>query len=257
MLLGFAVSADAYDRFMGRYSVPLAPVFADFSGVIAGQRVLDVGCGPGALTSELVDRLGTDSVVAVDPSSSFVDAVRERHPRVEVHEADAELLPLGSHTFDGAVAQLVVHFMTDPVQGLREMLRVTMPGGVVAACVWDFVEGGSPLSPFWAAARGIDPAAPGEDALPGTRRGHLAQLLVEAGADQVNEDPLSITVQHDTFEDWWAPFELGVGPAGSYVAALGVVDRRRLEERCRESLPEPPFMVTAVAWAARGGVRMR
>ena len=119
--------------------------------------------------------------------------------------------PLGSDTFDGAVAQLVVHFMTDPVQGLRDVFRPDELGGVVAACVWDFVEGGSPLSPFWAAARGIDPAAPNEDALPGTRRGHLAQLLVEAGADQVNEDALSITVQHDTFEDWWAPFELASG----------------------------------------------
>ena len=257
LVLGFAVSADAYDRFMGRYSVPLAPVFADFAGVTSGQRVLDVGCGPGALTSELVDRLGSDSVVAVDPSSSFVEAMHERHPRVEVHEADAEVLPLGSDSFDGALAQLVVHFMTDPVQGLREMLRVTKPGGVVAACVWDFVEGGSPLSQFWATARGLDPAAPGEDALPGTRRGHLTQLLVEAQADQVEEDALSITVQHDTFEEWWAPFELGVGPAGSYVAALNSLDRRRLEERCRESLPEAPFMVTAVVWAARGRVRAR
>ena len=257
VVLGFAVSADAYDRFMGRYSVPLAPVFADFAGVTSGQRVLDVGCGPGALTSELVDRLGTDSVVAVDPSSSFVDALRERHPHVEVHEADAELLPLVSHTFDGALAQLVVHFMTDPVQGLREMLRVTRPGGVVAACVWDFVEGGSPLSPFWAATRRLDPTAPGEDALPGTRRGHLAQLLVDAGADHVDEDTLSITVQHDTFEEWWAPFELGVGPAGSYVAALKPLDRRHLEQHCRESLPTPPFTVMAVAWAARGRVGER
>ena len=118
--MGFAVSPDAYDRFMGRYSIPLASVFANFVGVAPEQRVVDVGCGPGALTAELVKRLGDDSVVAVDPSEPFVQAIRDRHPRVEVHRADAERLPLPNDTFDAALAQLVVHFMTDPVAGLRE-----------------------------------------------------------------------------------------------------------------------------------------
>ena len=255
--MGFAVSADAYDQFMGRYSVPLAPVFADFAGVAPGQRMLDVGCGPGALTAELVRRLGPGAVVAVDPSASFVDAVRDRHPHVDVHRADAERLPLAGDTFDGALAQLVVHFMTDPVGGLREMRRVTKPGGVVAACVWDFGEGGSPLSPFWEAARHLDAHAPVEAALPGTRRGKLALLLQDAGVEAVEETALSIEVRHDSFEDWWRPFELGVGPAGSYVSALDSLGRKRLEERCRELLPESPFVVTAIAWAARGSVTTR
>ena len=254
-LVGFAVSPDAYDRFMGRYSVPLAPVFADFVGVAPGRRVVDVGCGPGALTAELVERLGEDSVVAVDPSEPFVEAVRGRHPRVEVHRAAAERLPLPNDTFDAALAQLVVHFMTDPVAGLRDMSRVVKPGGVVAACVWDFDEGGSPLSLFWAAATDLDPQAPGEDSLPGTRRGHLARLLGEAGVEAVEQAELVVDVEHQTFEEWWQPFELGVGPAGSYVSALGQPERRRLEERCRDLLPEPPFVVTAAAWAARGRVR--
>ena len=252
--MGFAVSPDAYDRFMGRYSVPLAPVFADFVGVGSGQRVVDVGCGPGALTAVLVERLGDDSVVAVDPSEPFVDAVRERHPRVEVQLASAERLPLPDATFDAALAQLVVHFMTHPVAGLREMHRVVKPGGIVAACVWDFGEGGSPLSLFWTAAAELDPQAPGEHALPGTRRGHLAQLLGEAGLDAIEQAQLSVEVEHQTFDEWWRPFELGVGPAGSYVAALGQPERRRLEEHCRALLPEPPFVVTAAAWAASGRV---
>ena len=253
--MGFAVSPDAYDRFMGRYSVPLAPVFADFVGIAPGRRVVDVGCGPGALTAELVERLGQDSVVAIDPSEPFVAAVRGRHPRVEVHRAAAERLPLPNDTFDAALAQLVVHFMTDPVAGLRDMGRVVKAGGVVAACVWDFDEGGSPLSLFWAAATDLDPQAPGEDSLPGTRRGHLARLLGEAGLEAVEQAELAIDVEHETFEEWWQPFELGVGPAGSYVSALGQQERRRLENRCRDLLPEPPFVVTAAAWAARGRVR--
>ena len=252
--MGFAVSPDAYDRFMGRYSVPLAPVFANFVGVESGQRVVDVGCGPGALTAELVKRLGDLSVVAVDPSEPFVEAVRERHPRVEVHRASAERLPLSNDTFDAAVAQLVVHFMNDPIAGLRDMGRVVKPGGIVAACVWDFDEGGSPLSLFWEAAAGLDAHAPGESSLPGTRRGHLARLLGDAGVEAIEHAELAVEVEHPSFEEWWQPFELGVGPAGSYISGLGQLERRRLEERCRELLPEPPFVVTASAWAASGRV---
>ena len=127
----FVVAAEAYDRFMGRYSAPLAPVFADFAGVADGQRVLDVGCGPGALTAELVRRLGPASVTAVDPSEPFVAAARERHPDVRVERASAEDLPFPDGTFDAALAQLVVHFMTDPVAGLHELARVTREKGVV------------------------------------------------------------------------------------------------------------------------------
>ncbi len=255
--MSFTVTADAYDRFMGRYSIPLAAVFADFAGVAPGNRILDVGCGPGALTGELVRRLGDQHVSAVDPSVPFVEAMRQRHPGVELHCADAEHLPLADDTFDAALAQLVVHFMNDPVGGLRQMGRVTKPGGVVAACVWDFDEGGSPLSLFWEAARDLDPDAPGEATLAGTRRGHLALLLREAGLSDIDESVLSVTVEHHSFEDWWDPFELGVGPAGSYLSMLGSPAGQRLMEHCYELLPPAPFVVTAVAWAARGVVSVR
>ena len=133
--MSFDVAADAYDRFMGRYSRVLAPVFADFARVAGGMRILDVGCGPGALTTELVARTGAENVVAVDPSAPFVEAARARHPGVTVELAPAEALPFASGAFDAALAQLVVHFMSDPVVGLTEMRRVTRPGGAVAACV--------------------------------------------------------------------------------------------------------------------------
>lgn len=239
---------------MGRYSVPLAAAFAEFAGVGPGRRVLDVGCGPGALTAELSRRLGGHRVAAVDPSTTFVDAIRERHPDVDVRCAGAERLPQDDDTFDGALAQLVVHFMQDPVGGLREMRRVTRPGGVVAACVWDFDEGGGPLSLFWERACDLDSNAPGESALPGTHRGDLTTLLREAGLGDVEDTSLAVDVQHHSFEEWWQPFELGVGPAGAYVASLDVGARRRLAQRCRDLLPEAPFTVTAVAWTARGTV---
>ena len=179
--MSFNVSADAYLRFMGRYSEPLAAQFADLAGVRGGQRLLDVGCGPGALTAELVSRAGPDAVSAVEPSGSFAAAARERLPGVDVRQAAAERLPFGDAAFDAALAQLVVHFMADPVAGLREMGRVTRPGGVVAACVWDHAGGRGPLSAFWRAVRELDPGADDESNLAGVREGHLAELFAQAG----------------------------------------------------------------------------
>jgi SAM-dependent methyltransferase len=250
--VGFAVAADAYDRFMGRYSVPLASGFADFAGVSDGQRVLDVGCGPGALTAELVSRLGPAAVTAVDPSEPFVAAAQERHPAVDVRLAAAEQLPFGDDAFDAALAQLVVHFMADPVVGLREMARVTRGDGVVAACVWDHAGGRGPLSVFWEAAHELDPDVEDESQLVGAREGGLTELFEAAGLRKVEESALSVALEHPSFEEWWEPFTLGVGPAGSYAARLDPERQARLRERCRELLPQAPFVVTARAWTARG-----
>ncbi len=250
--MSFAVAAVSYDRFMGRYSVPLAPQLAELAGVAPGQRVLDVGCGPGALTTELVNRLGAENVVGVDPSEPFVTAAKERHPEVEVKLATAERLPFGDGEFDAALAQLVVHFMSDPVAGLREMARVTRENGVVAASVWDHGGGHGPLSLFWKAAREGDPDVMDESSMAGARRGHLTKLFEAAGLREVEETAISVDVEHPSFDEWWEPFTLGVGPAGAHVTSLGPTQRNRLRERCRELLPEAPFVVTAKAWTARG-----
>jgi SAM-dependent methyltransferase len=249
--VGFDVAADAYDRFMGRYSARLAPAFADFAGVHDRRMVLDVGCGPGALTEELARRLGPGAVSAVDPSEQFVAAARERNPGVNVRLATAEDLPFPDATFDASLAQLVVHFMKDPVAGLAEMARVTRAGGVVAACVWDFAGGRAPISVFWQAARELF-GEEGESGLSGARSGQLSGFLEAAGLGRIGEAELLATVEHASFEDWWEPFTFGVGPAGAYARALGEPELSELRERCRQLLPEPPFTLTAVAWAARG-----
>jgi SAM-dependent methyltransferase len=250
--VSFAVDPAAYDRFMGRYSVLLAPQLADLADVAAGQRVLDVGCGPGALTSELARRLGPGAVSAVDPSEPFVAAARERHPGVDVQRASAEQLPFPDQAFDATLAQLVVHFMADPVAGLGEMARVTRERGVVAACVWDHAGGQGPLAPFWDAARELDPDVDDESQLPGARQGHLAELFVAAGLHEVEETFLSVAVEHPTFDEWWEPFTFGVGPAGSYAARLDAQRQAQLREASRKLLPAAPFVLRARAWAARG-----
>lgn len=242
------VPPEDYARFMGRYAEPLASVFAAFARVGAGDKVLDVGCGTGALTAHLHEA-GAD-VTAIDPSPPFVAAIAQRLPDVDTRLGVAEKLPYESASFDAALAQLVVHFMTDPVAGLREMARVTHPGGIVAACVWDGATGA--LAPFWDAVHTIDPDAQDEAFLSGASAGHLTELFDEAGLSNVREDSIAVHVVHSTFDEWWRPYTFGVGPAGEYVRRLESDALARLESAARERLGDGPFTVTATAWAARG-----
>jgi SAM-dependent methyltransferase len=250
----FDVAAEAYDRFMGRFSRLLSPQMADLAGIQRGLRALDVGCGPGALTSVLVERLGADAVAAVDPSEPFVEAARARHPGVDVRRATAEALPFPDASFDAALAQLVVHFMTDPVAGVTEMARVTRPGGAVVASVWDHAGGLGPLGLFWSAARELDSTAVDESNLAGAREGHLAELFAAAGLRDIESTTLYADLELPSFDEWWDPFTRGVGPAGAYVTSLDPARRDALRERCRAKLPDGPFTMPARAWAATGRV---
>ena len=252
-VVSFAVAGSAYDRFMGRYSTPLAVPFADFAEVVNGQSVLDVGCGPGALTAELVSRVGPSAVAAVDPSEPFVEVLRERQTEIAVQQATAEELPFPDENFDAVLAQLVVHFMADPGAGLREMSRVAREGGVVAACVWDYGGQSGPLGPFWNVVGELDPSAGDESERAGTAEGDLTRLFHTAGLDATEEGVLSVEVHHATFDDWWEPYTLGVGPAGDYVASLDDDRRERLRTLCEERLPAP-FVLSARAWATRARV---
>jgi len=254
--MAFDVAGEKYQRSMGRFSDRLAKPFADFAGVTAGSgmRVLDVGCGPGALSTELVGILGPGLVTGVDPSASFVLAARQRLPDVDVREASAEDLPFDDALFDATLAQLVVHLVADPDAGVGEMARVTRPGGAVAACVWDHGGGRGPLTPFWRAATILDPSAPNEDTRTGAHQGDLDALLRRAGLGEVEETALTVTQHFDTFEDWWEPFTFGVGPAGDYARSLDDRGLAALRAQCLEILPPEPFDLDATAWAARGMV---
>ncbi|GAA1921514.1 class I SAM-dependent methyltransferase [Nocardioides marmoribigeumensis] len=233
--MSFAVAASAYDAFMGRFSGPLSRALVERLPIGPGQRAVDVGCGPGALTSLLVERLGAASVAAVDPSTSFVEALGSRLPGVDVRRGGAESLPWPDASFDLATANLVVNFMADPVAGLREMARVTR-GGTVAATLWNLAPEHGPLGFFFAAVHDLDPQGPHEDHLPGARPGQLVQLFRDAGLADVTEEAVDLSVGFPSLEEWWHPFTLGVGPAGVYVASLDEAHREALMRRCGERL---------------------
>jgi SAM-dependent methyltransferase len=251
--MSFVVGAEAYDRFMGRFSQPLAVQFVRLVELEPGMQALDVGAGPGALTAELVRALDAAAVAAVDPSPPFVAALRDRLPGVRASLAPAEQLPFPDASFDVSLAQLVVSFMADPVRGLAEMRRVTRRGGRVAACVWDHGDGGGgPLSLFWRAVSDIDPTSTGEMERPGTREGQLAELAEAAGLVEVEPGSLTVSVEFAGTDAWWQPFTLGVGPAGDYVATLAPDRLAALHARCLELLPDPPFTLDVRAWAVVG-----
>jgi SAM-dependent methyltransferase len=249
----FASPADHYDRFMGRYLPTLASAFADVAGVSSGMSVVDVGCGPGGLTHELAARVGATNVAAVDPASQFVAACRERNPGVDVREGVAESLPWPNGAFDASLSSLVVAFMKDPDKGVREMVRVTRPGGTVAACMWDTAGGGmTMLHLFWTAVRQIDPGTQGEARRAGTTEGDIAERFRNAGLERVADGTLEARADYVGFDDFWEPFTLSVGPAGQHLASLTDERRTAIREAIRAELPEGPFSLSARAWYAKG-----
>jgi ubiquinone/menaquinone biosynthesis C-methylase UbiE len=249
----FVAAAEHYDRYMGRYASPLAEALADAAGVEAGMRVVDVGCGPGGLTHELVARVGAENVAAIDPAPQFAAACRERNPGADVREGVAEELPWADATFDAALSSLVIGFMRDADRGVREMARVTRPGGTVAACMWDIATGGMVmLHTFWSAVREVVPSAGGEQRLAGTAEGDIARRFERAGLEDVIGGQLTSGAGYASFDDFWEPFTFAVGPAGQYLASLDDERRAAVREACRARLPEGPFSLDARAWYARG-----
>lgn len=256
----FRIRAQAYDGLVGRYGAQLGSALIERVGVRAGQRVLDVGCGPGALTGELVAVVGADHVAAIDPSEPFADACRRRHPGVQVEVGCAEALPFAGDAFDHALAQLVVNFMTDPPAGVREMQRVTRPGGTVAAAVWDYAGQMTLLRRFWDAAVWLDPSAAARDegrCMPFCTPDALGGLWSTCDLDDIDVGAVTVAAHYDDFEDLWKPLELGVAPSGAYTASLPADRRAALKDELRRRLDvaDQPFELTARAWIVTGRVR--
>jgi SAM-dependent methyltransferase len=258
--MAFSVAAAAYDRHIGRYSGELARALIGAAGVAGGDRVLDVGCGPGGLTTELVALLGAARVAAVEPSPTFAAACAARLPGVDVRRATADALPFPDGAFDRVLAQLVVNFLPDPAAGVAEMRRVAREGATLAAAVWDYRGAMTLLRAFWDAAVAVDPAAAAHDEGRATRLGtpeELHALWTAAGLADVAVAPVVVSAAYDDLDDLWAPLTAGVGPSGAYVVALPDDDARAaLKAALLRQLDVgdggAPFRLAARAWIVTG-----
>jgi SAM-dependent methyltransferase len=250
---------DAYERFMGRWSRCVADEFVNRVAAPTGARWLDVGCGTGALLDAILNRKRPAGLVGIDPAERYLAAASRRlGGRAELRVGDGQQLPFDDHEFDVVVSGLVLNFMPDPLAAVVEMRRVTSPGGVIAAYVWDYAEGMEYLRRFWDAATSLDAAADAVDEgrrFPLCRPEPLAELLRRAGLTAVVVTAIDVPTRFTSFDDYWSPFALGQGPAPGYVAALTERRRDHLRTRLRSSLPtaaDGTIRLVARAWCAEG-----
>lgn len=252
----------AYEPFMGRWSRRLAPLFVDFVGVQDGESVLDVGSGTGALAAAILEARPKAYVTGLDVAPDYVAAARQRGRRgARFVIGDAHALDFADGTFDRAVSMLALNFVRDPRRALAEQIRVTRPGALIAAAVWDYGDGMQMLRAFWNEAVAANPAADARDErhMPLCHHSELSALWLSHGMLAVGERPLTIEQPFASFDDYWNPFLGGQGPAGAYVADLAAAARDALRDRLRRLLVGSgagngggPFMLTARAWAVKG-----
>ncbi len=250
-----------YEQYVGRWSRRVAPLFLAWLDIPAGRRWLDVGCGTGALCAAILDRCSPTSVAGVEPSEGFLSTAKENLAgRAQLHPGSATAIPLGDASVDVVVSGLVLNFVPDQPAAMREMARMTGPGGTIAAYVWDYAGKMELMRVFWDAAAALDPQAAKLDEgvrFPLCRPQALEALFAGAGLKRVEVKPIDIPTPFADFDDYWRPFLGGQGPAPAYTMSLEETARGRLRERIRERLPTAAngsISLTARAWAARAQV---
>lgn len=253
-------AGDLYEPYVGRWSRKVAPAFLDWLQVAPHSKWLDLGCGTGALTAAILDRAEPASVLGIDASAGFIGHARNHipDPRASFEIGDAQSLSLESRQFDAAVSALMLNFVPEPERAAGEMARVVRPGGMVAAYLWDYAGKMELVRYFWDAAIELNPAVTEIEArtrFPLCQPAPLEALFVQAGLRAVEVKPLEIAMPFRDFDDYWTPFLGGQGPAPGYAMSLSEVDRSRLRERLRATLPVQPdgsIALAARAWAVRG-----
>jgi SAM-dependent methyltransferase len=246
----------AYDHFMGRYSRPLSQELIRASGVRPGDRVLDVGCGPGALATALAAVVGAGRICAVEPSEPFAVAARERVPGADVRAIPAESLPWADGEFDCALSQLVFQFVSDPAAAASEMARVTRPGGTVTACVWDATGGMTMFRSYWDAVVAAGAGTRDDRERFGGSPGQLAELWGRVGLRDVESGALEVEAPYRDVDELWDSFLGGAGPIGVHATALDDDAQAAVREALHRAVgsPDGPFSLPARAWYAKGVV---
>jgi ubiquinone/menaquinone biosynthesis C-methylase UbiE len=255
---------DGYELQMGRWSRRLAPLFVDFAGIVSGERILDVGCGTGSLTFCLAENPAIGEIQGLDFSPVYVDYARQknRDPRIDFQVGDACDLPFPDASFDHTLSMLVLQFVPRAELAVREMSRVTRPGGTVAAATWD-TRGGLVFSRiFFDTAAMLFQSGQARRARmmtrPLTRPGELARAWSDAGLRDVVQDMRTIRMDYQSFADFWTPCEGSDGPFAEYVASLDSDDRVRLRDAVMQAYldgeSDGPRSYAATAWTVRGTV---
>jgi len=247
---------------MGRWSRLVAHPLMDFINLPDEGQVLDVGSGTGSLSFAIAQPKAKLRVVGIDPSREYVAYANNRNPapdRISFETGDAQRLRFADATFRSSFSLLVFNFIPDPLIALKEMCRITVPGGLISAAVWDYGGEMRMLRIFWDAASSIDDRGGKLDEchMPLSRPGELSQLWKQGGLKDVREQPLNIEMRFESFEDYWQPFLLGQGPAGAYARSLDAGPLERLSDELKVRLPlsgEGSFVLPARAWAVRGRV---
>jgi ubiquinone/menaquinone biosynthesis C-methylase UbiE len=257
-----ATDGSGYERHMGRFSRRLAEQFLDFVGTANNERVLDVGCGTGRLTFALAERCQVKELHGIDLSPAYINhAARvNQDPSIVFQVGDACALDFPDHSFDRVLTLLMLQFVPKADQAVAEMRRVTRPGGVAGAAVWDARGGFVANRMFFDTAAVLDPRANERRARnytrPMTRPGELAKAWSAAGFKDVTETSLILRMDYASFDDYWIPLTGMDGPHAEYIATLSDTERSRLREALRlayiDGEPDGPRSYAAIAWAVKG-----
>jgi len=249
-----------YDQFMGRWSKLVSEKFLTWFAAPSNQSWLDVGCGTGNITGQILKTCQPGNVASIDSSPGFIYYAKRSitDSLVNFFVSYAQTLGLQSKSMDAVISGLVLNFVPQPEAAIAEMIRVTKPGGKIGAFVWDYGHGMQFLRYFWDAAIAVNHSAAAFDE--GSRfnicrQGQLEWMFQLAGIQQIEAKSIEIKTEFKNFDDYWQPFLGNVGTAPGYLSRLGKNEIKKLEDFLRNSLPTNKngvISLSASAWAVKG-----
>lgn len=229
---------ESYERLMGRWSRLVGEAFLDWLGAPKGLRWLDVGCGNGAFTEELIARCAPASTMAIDSSEDQLAFARQRPgaKAAEFRVGDAQALPFDDDSFDVAIMALVLSFLPEPAKAVAEMTRVVRPGGWVATYMWDLPAGGAPVTPVYEAMEALGSPSPRPPRPNDSTQDAMRAFWENCGLQSIETRVIRITVVYADFDDFWDSNTVPIGPQGKLIAGMSPNAREQLRAHLRGRL---------------------